>query len=192
MNERVKEITKDAIFIALLTAIIILMKYFFFMLESMLLLVISLFIGVRYHKEKISRMLIVSISLFLISFLYFDILSILIYILPGIILGILSHYFLKIILNVPYYLSSISIYFLVHTAVEIMYSRMLLNLNFTDYLLTGMEFPDAWVSNLGFNGLLLIFLGYNLIMAILESIIIRKGVFLFEILKDKKKHKNNI
>lgn len=187
MNEKVREITKDAIFVALLTGIIILMKYFFFMLESMLLLVISLFIGVRYHKATLPRTLIVSISLFLISFIYFDILSILIYIIPGIILGIISHYFLRIILNLPYYLSTIPVYFIVHSVVEIMYAKLLLNMNFNDYLLTGMEFPEAMVKNLGTTGLLIIFLAYNLIMALMESFIIRRGVFVYETLLNKKK-----
>lgn len=163
------------------------MKYFFFMLESMLLLVISLFIGVRYHKATLPRTLIVSISLFLISFIYFDILSILIYIIPGIFLGIISHYFLKIILNLPYYLSTISVYFIVHSVVEILYAKLLLNMSFNDYLLSGMEFPEAMVQNLGTTGLLIIFLIYNLIMAFLESIIIRRGVFIYETLLNKKK-----
>ena len=101
MNKKVKELTSDAIFVALLTVLIILMKYVFSMLESTLLLLISAFIGIRYHKEKELRIITVSISIFLLSFLYFDILSILIYVLPGLIVGNIAHYLMKILLNLP-------------------------------------------------------------------------------------------
>ncbi|MBP5343211.1 hypothetical protein J6Y73_04725 [bacterium] len=192
MNEKVRNLTKDAIFIALLTAIIIILKYFFFMLESMLLLVISLFIGVRYHKSNIERIVLVSLSLFFLSFLYFDFLSILIYILPGIILGIVSHYLLKIIRTLPYYLSTISIYFIVHSLIEMLYASLLLNLKFYDYLISGMEFPESITSKLGITGLIIIFFGYNLFMALMESFIIRRGVFIYEIIKTKlKKNQSN-
>lgn len=188
MNKKVKDLTSDAIFIALVTVIILVMKYFLSMLDSMILLLLSLFIGIMYHKAPIIRPLLVSLSIFLLSFLYFDILSILIYIVPGLVLGLISHFLLKIILNVPYYLSTILIYFIVHSLIELLYSKVILNINFKDYLLSGMEFPKGMVEKLGLTGLLILFFGYNLFMAFLESVILRKSVFIYEIkIRGKKK-----
>jgi len=183
MNKKVKDITSDAIFVALLTGIILIFKYVFVSLESTLLLIISIFIGVRYYKESFKRMFIVTLSLLLISFLYFDILSILLFILPGILIGNISHYLLRIVLNVPYYMSTIFIYFITHSIVEILYSKLILNLSMKEYLFTGMEFPKFVTNNLGVTGLIIIFFAYNLILGIMEAFIIRKSIFIYTIKK---------
>ena len=170
---------------ALLTAIIILFKYVLVLLTSALLLVISAFIAIYYHDKKFMRMFISSLSLFLLSFIYFDILSILIYILPGIIIGNIAHFLLKIILNFPYYISTIPIYFIFHSLTELLYGKFILNLNVIDYFKSGMEFPVRLVENLSLSGLIILFLMFNLLMGIMEAVIIRKGMFFFELIKRK-------
>lgn len=180
MNKKVKEIASDAIFVGLLTVIIIIFKYLLFMLDSLLLLLISVFLGVRYHKANIIRQIIVSFSLFILSFIYFDFISILVLILPGIVVGIISHYLLKIVRNFPYYFLGILIYFIFGCFVEFLYAKLILNMDFHNYLLSGMEFPDIFTASLSIDALIILFLGYNILMAIMETFIIRQSVFIYE------------
>ncbi len=180
MKNKIKDITSDAILLALLIVLVLLFRYVIQILDTMIPLFISLVLGIRYHKFGIIRQITVSISLLAVSFIFMDIFSILIFIVSGIILGIVAHYTLRIILNLPYYFSTIIVYFVVDSVIEIGYARFLLGLDFNSYLESGMNFSEQLVSNITSTGLIIIFLGYNLLVAILEAILLRIGVFLYE------------
>lgn len=191
MNKRIKDITYDAIFLAILVVLVILFRYVLSILDTMIPLFISVLIGIRYHKENITRQIILSISLLAISFIFLDVISILLFILSGILLGIFAHYTLRIILNFPYFLFSTIIYFIVDCLIEFGYARLLLGLDFINYLESDMNLFESITSSLTSTGLIIIFFSYNLIVAIMESVILRSGVFIYERLLKNIQNKKN-
>lgn len=133
---KIKEMVKDSIFCAIVSGFIMLFNFLTPADYLYISLIIIVFIGCYFQNKLVARSVIASTIIFLISFLILNPLYVLIFILPSLIIGIISTLLLKKNIKPFYFILLLSIItFVVNMVIEVLFAQYIMNLNFFEYIL---------------------------------------------------------
>lgn len=133
---KVKELVKDSIFCALICAFIMLFNFLTPADYLYISLIIIVFLGCYFQNKTIVRSIISSLVIFSISFLILNPLYVPVFILPSLIVGIISTLFLKSNMKFIYFLLILTaITFAVNMVIEVMFADVIMNMGLVDYIL---------------------------------------------------------
>ena len=133
---KVKELVKDSIFCAIICAFIMLFNFLTPADYLYISLIIIVFLGCYFQNKTIVRSIISSLIIFSISFLILNPLYVPVFILPSLIIGIISTLFLKSNMKFIYFLLILTaITFAVNMVIEVMFADLIMNMGLVDYIL---------------------------------------------------------
>ena len=153
--KKVKELVKDSIFCAIVCAFIMLFNFLTPADYLYISLIIIVFIGCYFQNKIVPRSIISAVVIFTISFLILNPLYVLVFILPSLLIGIISTLFLKSNMKFIYFLLILSlITFAVNMVIEVMFADLIMNMGLFDYILlddtfgmqdTILEFAEIFI-----------------------------------------------
>lgn len=134
--KNVKDLVKDSIFCAILCTIIILFNFISLADYLYISLLIMIFLGLYFQNKDISRSIISSTIIFLISNLIINPLYVVIFVVPSLLLGVIAAILLKkkVIFKLAFPILSITC-FIVNMIIELAFTKFIMNVDFIDYIL---------------------------------------------------------
>jgi hypothetical protein len=133
---KVKELVKDSIFCAIICAFIMLFNFLTPADYVYISLLIVVFLGCYFQNKMIVRSILSSVVIFAISFLILNPLYVPVFILPSLIIGIISTLFLKSKMKFLYFVLILTVItFGINMVMEVLFADVIMNMGLLDYIL---------------------------------------------------------
>lgn len=130
------DLVKDSILCTIVVVLLILLNLIALVSTPISSIVIVVFLGCYYQNKNIVRPICSGVVILLVSFLFFNLLDVLVFILPSLILGVIASVFLKKVLNKAVFTSVLSIlFFVVNMIMEVGFAKIVMNMDFVQYVL---------------------------------------------------------
>lgn len=142
MND-VKRLVKDSIVVALISLYLIIINFAGIIYNTLAVFVVTVFIGLYYKDKKLTRGALGSIAVGIISFIYCGLMTVITFIFPSILLGFLSILMLRINNKYLKYGSSFVVYYVIEVVVELLYAKLIVNMDVVNYILAGGGFEEV-------------------------------------------------
>lgn len=142
MND-VKRLVKDSIVVALISLYLIIINFTGIIYNTLAVFVVTVFIGLYYKDKKLTRGALGSIAVGIISFIYCGLMTVITFIFPSILLGFLSILMLRINNKYLKYGSSFVVYYVIEVIVELLYAKLIVNMDVVNYILAGGGFEEV-------------------------------------------------
>jgi len=162
-----KQLVKDAALCAIVSVILFLLNSFRLISLDLIAFIASAIIAVYFNNKKLVRAILSAFVIFVVGFIYFDAVNNLLFLLPNCILGVVSKYFINIKPLIAFISGSI-IYFIAYMLETIIYSNLILGIDFYKYITTNEDMLGLEFSKLNGNAIVMILF---ILMVIVLSII---------------------
>ena len=130
------DMVKDSLFCAIVCSLIILSNVFAVLSNILFSFLLVVFIACYFQNKKAVRPLISSAVILAISFILINPFDVILFVLPGLILGCISSLFLeKYYKHKVFYLVLSLVFFVVNFLIELGYAKMIMNVDFIQYIL---------------------------------------------------------
>ena len=134
--KKVKDLVKDSIFCAIVSTIIFLFNFLSLADYLYISLAITVFLGCYFQNKSVSRVIISASIIYAISNLIILPLYAVIFILPSVILGVIAAILLmKKVKSSTFLILLSSICFTVNMVIEVLFAKVIMNMDFLDYVL---------------------------------------------------------
>ena len=175
------DIVKVSIFCALVCTLIIISNLFAILSNMLFSFFLVVFIACYFQNKVAIRTIMSSVVILIISFLLVNPIDVLLFIIPGLILGVIASLFLEKYSRFKWFYLVLSvIFFGVNFVVEIGYAKLIMNMDFIQYVIydEGFNFPIDLQKFTVF-----IVVGYLVLMALIsfmEAIILRNSNIIYQ------------
>ena len=169
-------LVKDSILCTIICVALLILNSVSMLSSAITIMGIVLFMGCFFQNKPIVRPILSGVIIVAVCFLFVDPLNILIFILPGVILGILSSVFLKKLENNKlFYIILSPVFFVVNLVSELLFAKHIMNMDFLTYITTDkmVEVPDTLAENTTL--FLIAYLFVLAFISVLEVIVLQKG-----------------
>lgn len=129
-------IVKDSLFCAIVCTLIILSNLFAILSNILFSFFLVVFIACYFQNKSPVRSLMSSVVILSISFILINPLDVLVFIIPGLVLGVIASLFLeKFYCFKLFYLALSIIFFIANFVIELGYAKLIMNMDFIQYIL---------------------------------------------------------
>ena len=175
------DIVKDSLFCAIVCTLIIISNMFAMLNNILFSFFLVVFIACYFQNKKAIRPVMSSAVILAISFFLVNPLDVLIFILPGLILGIIASLFLeRFYIYKSFYLVLSVIFFIVNFIMELGYAKLIMNIDFIEYILLDEVFflPES-IANFTIIMVLIYFILVALI-SFMEAFILKNSNIIYK------------
>lgn len=129
-------LVKDSLFCAIVSVIIIISNSFAILSNILFSFFLVVFFACYFQNKKLIRSVMSSIIVIAISLLIINPLDVFIFILPGLILGVLASLYLEKFAKFKlFYIILSVVFFLVNILIEFLYAKLFMNMDFIQYIM---------------------------------------------------------
>lgn len=178
-NYTVREMVTDSVIATIICLYIIVLSYFNLIFSTLLLFLIPITIGLYFKDKTINRTIIFTTVILLFSLLFVIFYHVLL-IIPNLILGVLIVMLLKVDNKRIFYTASIPIFYIIDTINDLFYARLILGVNFIDFLTEHIFISDIELINKYISLFIILYLFMNLIISIAKVIILRQSSIIYD------------
>ena len=139
----VKRLVKDSIVVALMSLYLIIINFTGIIYNTVSVFIVTVSIGLYYKDKKITRGLLGSFAVTIISFIYCGLMTVITFVFPSVLLGFLSIIMLRMNNKYIKYSSLFVVYYVIEVIIELLYAKLIVNLNVVDYILAGGGFEEV-------------------------------------------------
>lgn len=130
------DLVKDSILCTIVVVLLILLNLLALVSTPISSIVIVVFIGCYFQNKNLVRSICSSVVIFLVCLLFFNLIDVLVFILPSLVLGIIATLFLKKeMINKVFILVLTILFFIVNMIMELGFAQIVMNMNFIEYVL---------------------------------------------------------
>lgn len=143
-------LVKDSLLCTIICVLLIILNSIALTATTITTLLIIVFMGCYFQNKTIIRPILSAIVIFSLSFLFISLINVLIFILPGVILGVFASVFLRKIKNIKvFYLVLSIIFFAINLITELAFAKYIMNMNFITYIMSDLpaNFPIEITKN---------------------------------------------
>ena len=175
------DLVKDSILCAIICAAIMILNAVAMLNSVITSMGVILFMGCYFQNKKIFRPILTAIIIVLVSFLTINPLYVLIFILPSVVLGVVSSEFLKRVKNQKSFLIVLTIiFFVINFIMELAFSKYIMNMDFITYVMSDpiVEIPEHIAAQTE-----LFLIVYTIVIAaisFMEVLILQKGNVIYK------------
>lgn len=179
--KKIYDMVRDSLFCAIVCSLIILSNVFALLSNILFSFLLVVFIACYFQNKKTVRPLISSAVILALSFILINPFDVILFVLPGLILGCISSLFLeKYYKHKSFYLVLSLIFFAVNFFIEFGYAKLIMNVDFLQYILMDeISFLPEAIENFTVIMVIVYFVLIALI-SFMESIILKNSNIIYK------------
>ena len=170
------DLAKDSLLCALICTILIIMNSILMLSSAITMMIVIALIACFFQNKPIIRPIISSAVVVLVSFIFIDPLYVLNFILPAVVLGIVSSEILKRVKDAKLFYTILTvIYFLVNVIKDLIFAKFILNVDFMVYVMDNsiIDIPENLRQHTSL--FLIIFFFVQAFISVLEVVVLQKS-----------------